>query len=95
MAAIHPDLDRWMLQTGYGRVLSRPGLAPRMRELCVIAVLAGQNVTPQLFSHLRGAVNVGANVAECESVLKQTEFIWGPKAQIQALKVFEKVRPKL
>ena len=95
MATIHPDLDKWMLQTGYGRVLSRPGLTPRLRELCVIAVLTGQNVTPQLFSHLRGAVNVGASVAECESILKQTQFIWGDEAQVQALKVFEKVRPKL
>ena len=95
MGTIHPDLDKWMLQTGYGRVLSRPGLAPRLRELCVIAVLTGQNVTPQLFSHLRGAVNVGASVAECESVLKQTEYIWGAEAQAQAFRVFEKVRPKL
>ena len=94
-STIHPDLDKWMLQTGYGRVLSRPGLTPRLRELCVIAVLTGQNVTPQLFSHLRGAVNVGASVAECESVLKQTEFIWGAEAQAQAFRVFEKVRPKL
>lgn len=95
MGNIHPDLDKWMLQTGYGRVLSRPGLSARMRELCVLAVLAGQNVPPQLFSHLRGAIHVGATIAECEIILRQTEAIWGVEAQHQALEVFNEVKPKL
>ncbi len=49
-----------MVEIGYGRILSRPGLTLRERELCVIAVLAGQNVAPQLSSHLRGAMRAGA-----------------------------------
>ena len=95
MAGLHPDLDTWILQVGYGRVLSRPGLSTRLRELCVIAVLAGQDVTPQLISHLRGAVHAGATVAECQSVLEQTRFVWGEVAHNQALRVFEKIKSKL
>ena len=95
MSELHPDLDRWMLEVGYGRVLSRPGLSARMRELCAIAVLAGQDVAPQLFSHLRGALHVGATILECESVIGQTEFIWGQKAQQQALEVLQRVQLKL
>lgn len=83
IAELHADLDRWMVEVGYGRVLSRPGPTPRQRELCVVAVLAGQNVAPQLHSHLRGAMNVGATRAECEAVLAQTSLLWGADAQRQ------------
>jgi hypothetical protein len=48
MEQLHPVLDAMMLEHGYGRVLSRPGLSLRLRELCVIAALAGQDVAPQL-----------------------------------------------
>ncbi|MCK5688026.1 carboxymuconolactone decarboxylase family protein [Myxococcota bacterium] len=81
---LHPDLDLWVVETGYGRVLSRPGLSARQRELCVVAVLAGQDVAPQLRSHLQGAINVGATMGECRSVLDQTQAVWGDDAQSQA-----------
>jgi alkylhydroperoxidase/carboxymuconolactone decarboxylase family protein YurZ len=45
---LHPVLENVILQHAYGRTLSRPGPSLRLRELCVIAVLAGQNVLPQL-----------------------------------------------
>ena len=77
---LHPDLDRWMLETGYGRVLSREHLSPRLRELCVLTALVGQNVPAQLNSHLRGAINVGASVQECRTILKQSSLIWGESA---------------
>jgi len=40
-----------MVETGYGRVMGRPGLELRMRELCVVAVLAGMNVPAQLLRY--------------------------------------------
>ena len=92
MAALHPHLDGWMVELGYGRVLSRPGLTPRERELCVIAVLAGQNVPQQLHSHLRGAQRVGATPEECATVLAQTETIWGAQAQAAAWAVWRHVQ---
>ena len=49
-----------MLAEGYGKVLGRPGLALEVRELCIVAILAGQDAAPQLYAHLRGALNVGA-----------------------------------
>jgi 4-carboxymuconolactone decarboxylase len=70
VASLHRDLDRWMLRDGYGRVLGRPGLALRDRELCVVALLCGQDAEPQLYSHLRGALRVGATDDEVEAVLR-------------------------
>src|SRR5688572_5974255 len=34
---LHPALDAWMIVDGYGKVLSRPALDLRRRELCVVA----------------------------------------------------------
>ena len=85
---LHPDLETWMLELGYGRVLSRPGLTIRQRELAVVAVLAGQNVPAQLLSHLRGALRVGATREECASVLEYANEIWGAEAGEQAQNVW-------
>lgn len=67
--ALHPDMERWMVAEGYGKVLGRPGLELRARELCIVALLAGQRAEPQLYAHLRGALNVGARAEEVEAAL--------------------------
>lgn len=58
--ALHPDLAAWMVEQGYGRVLSRGGLAPRARELVTVAVLAAGGWERQLVSHVMGALRLGA-----------------------------------
>ena len=57
---LHPDMERWMVVEGYGKVLGRPGLDPLVREYCIVALLAVAGAGPQLYSHLRGALNLGA-----------------------------------
>jgi 4-carboxymuconolactone decarboxylase len=69
VASLHPDLERWMLVEGYGKVLGRPGLDLPARELCIIALLATQDAVPQLYSHLRGALHVGADASDVAEVL--------------------------
>ena len=54
-----PDIFNWMILEGYGKVLSRPGLDIRRRELAVVACLMIDKCPKQLFSHIRGALNVG------------------------------------
>jgi 4-carboxymuconolactone decarboxylase len=61
--ALHPDLAVWMVEHGYGRVLSRPGLATRERELVTVAALAALGWERQLVSHVLGAERVGASRA--------------------------------
>ena len=67
---LHPALDRWMIEEGYGKVLSRPGLDPASRELCIVASLAVHAAEPQLHSHLRGALNAGASPGAVDAVLE-------------------------
>ncbi len=57
---LHPALDSWMVVDGYGKVLSRPKLDLGRRELCIVAACAAAEQEPQLRSHLRGALNAGA-----------------------------------
>lgn len=59
--ALHPDLAVWMIEQGYGRVLSRAGLDPATRELVAVTVLAATGWERQLVSHLLGASRLGAD----------------------------------
>jgi 4-carboxymuconolactone decarboxylase len=70
IAALHPDMERWMITEGYGKVIGRPGLDLATRELCIVALLAPQDAAPQLYSHLRGALNAGAAAADIEEALE-------------------------
>jgi 4-carboxymuconolactone decarboxylase len=67
--ALHPDMEQWMVTEGYGRVLGRPGLELATRELCIVGLLAGQDAAPQLYSHLRGALNAGATAETVDAVV--------------------------
>jgi 4-carboxymuconolactone decarboxylase len=67
--SLHPLLDDWMITDGYGKVLSRPLLDLKMRELCIVAACAASGQQRQLHSHLRGALNAGVAPAALESAL--------------------------
>ena len=70
MQGFHPDLARWILEDGYGKVLSRPLLSVCERELLVVAVLGMLDVPAQLKSHCLGAVRVGADEAQVQAMLR-------------------------
>lgn len=68
--AVQPEMDRWMVEGGYGRVIGRPGLELATRELCIAALLAVWNTPRQLHSHLRGALNAGASAGEVDAAME-------------------------
>ncbi|MGQ0563271.1 MAG: carboxymuconolactone decarboxylase family protein [Gemmatimonadota bacterium] len=70
IAQLHPDLERWMLEEGYGKVLSRTGLELKVRELCIAGVLVWLDAPQQLYSHLRGALNAGATPEEVDTAVE-------------------------
>ncbi|MCB1058897.1 MAG: carboxymuconolactone decarboxylase family protein [Calditrichaeota bacterium] len=75
LEGISPELSRWTVWIGYGLVMSRPGIPAHWRELMETAVLAVQGFPRQLFSHFKGALNLGATVLEVESALRVAELI--------------------
>ena len=70
IAALHPDMEQWMVREGYGKVLGRPGVDLATRELCIVALLSPQDAAPQLYSHLRGALNAGADEAVVDETVR-------------------------
>jgi 4-carboxymuconolactone decarboxylase len=67
--ALHPAVDEWMIVDGYGKVLGRPGLDLRRRELCIVAQVAVIDAPRQLRSHLAGALAAGALPEEVTAAL--------------------------
>lgn len=55
-----PEIFRWMIFEGYGKVLSRHQLDVVTRECSIVACLVMDNRPRQLHSHIKGALNVGA-----------------------------------
>lgn len=89
---LHPALDAWMIVEGYGKVLSRPGLDLKRRELCVIAVCAVLEQERQLHSHLHGAVNAGATPAEVDGTLAVVDEMLDDAARERVRHLWSRVR---
>lgn len=73
MNRLHPDLADWMIWEGYGKVLSRPFLSPRVRELLIVGMTASLQTERQFHSHVRGALHVGATATELRRVLEAVQ----------------------
>lgn len=65
----HPDLRLWIEEHAYARVLARPGLTAKQRELASITALVATRQWRQLLSHLRGALRCGASEKELGELL--------------------------
>ena len=73
LRALHPALEDLVLVDAYGKVIGRPGLDLKRRELCTVAATAVLGTAEQLHSHLRGALNTGASPEEIDAVLGLVE----------------------
>lgn len=74
----HPDLRQWIEEHAYARVLGRPGLTPKQRELASIAALVATRQWKQLLSHLRGAMRCGATREEVAALLREIRPLAAP-----------------
>jgi 4-carboxymuconolactone decarboxylase len=89
---LHPDLATWMLVEGYGKVIAREGLELRVRELCIVALLAVLDAPRQLFSHLRGALHAGATPGEVDDALGRALAYADEGARARGLETWKVVR---
>jgi 4-carboxymuconolactone decarboxylase len=81
-----------MVVEGYGKVLARPGLPLVMRELCIVAILAVTGASKQLYSHLRGALNVGALPADVDTALAEAEQFLDDESRRASAALWERVK---
>jgi alkylhydroperoxidase/carboxymuconolactone decarboxylase family protein YurZ len=82
------------LNEGYGKVLGRSGLDLATRELCIAALLAGMDAEPQLYAHLRGALNAGAGEDDVEEALREAALGITPERARAAREVWSRVRER-
>ncbi len=95
LADIAPELARWVVEFGYGTVVSRPGLDLKTRELATVAALTAMGTAGgQLRVHIKGALNVGCAPREIVEVIMQMAVYAGFPAALNgvvaAREVFEK-----
>jgi 4-carboxymuconolactone decarboxylase len=94
IAELHPALDAWMIVEGYGKVLSRPALDLRRRELCIVAACAAARQDRQLHSHLHGALHAGASHDEVTATLAAVAGLVGEDDRRRYDALWARVRGK-
>lgn len=87
LRGLHPALEGLVVVDAYGKILGRPALDARRRELCTLASIAMLNAPRQLHAHLRGALNTGSTREEVDQVLALVEEDLGDARR--ALEVWE------
>lgn len=90
-AKLAPDFYRYVAESAFGMLWSRPGLAIRDRSLVTCAQLAALGKTEELKAHLRGALNLGISKEELVEVLMQTAVYAGVPTANDALKAAAEV----
>ncbi len=88
--AFAPDIFRWMVFEGYGKVLSRPKLNIVDRELAIISCLIVELRERQLYSHILGALNVGADEKVVVQIVEDMK-IFSDKGYNMAKKILNKL----
>jgi 4-carboxymuconolactone decarboxylase len=91
---LHPALDAWMITEGYGKVLSRPALDLRRRELCIVSACAAARQDRQLHSHLHGALHAGASPEEVSDAIDVVADVAGPHDTDRYHQLFARVLGK-
>ena len=89
--ALHPLLDDWMIEEGYGKVLSRPELDLPRRELCIIAACAAAGQDRQLQSHLHGALNTGVSSETVSAALQSLHGVVANELLTRAINLWQRI----
>lgn len=86
LSDIAPDLERYIVEFGFGEVYSRPGLTLRDRQIATVAALAALGTAqPQLTAHIEGALAVGVTQREIVEIIIQMALYGGFPAAMNAV----------
>ena len=82
MKALHPDLERYLLEHAWGDVLGRPGLDERSRELVTLGILLALGRDREATTHFQAALNIGLTREELAELLIHTSIYAGFPAMV-------------
>jgi 4-carboxymuconolactone decarboxylase len=92
LAGISPELAHQVVAWAFGEMYSRPGLAPRDRQLVTLGMLTALgDCEPQLEVHINAALNVGLTPAEITEALLHSAVYCGMPRALNATFVAKKV----
>ncbi len=94
LKGLHPAVVRLVIVDAYGKVLARPGLDVRVRELCTLAAIAMLNAPRQLVAHFRGALNHGWTRDDVDAVLALLEEDLGAERALKTWELWSEVRER-
>ena len=83
ISEFHPEFMDWISEDAYGKVLSRPFLELKIREMLSSCLLAVLGLPRQLTPHIRGALRAGASGRELSEAFQQLE-LFIPKRAVKA-----------
>ena len=84
LRGFHPAFERAVLEDAYGRILSRSPLDARTREIIAVCALTAARLPLQLESHVRGALRLGAPVADVAAAIELGGVAGGRDAEASA-----------
>lgn len=82
MSALHPDLERYLLEHAWGDVLGRPGLDERTRELVTLGILLALGRDREAQTHIGAALNIGISRDELVELLIHASLYAGFPAMV-------------
>ncbi|MGH6946174.1 MAG: 4-carboxymuconolactone decarboxylase [Kiloniellales bacterium] len=85
--AFDEDFQRFITESAWGSVWSRPGLTKRERSLVTIALLAALGHHEEVAMHVRATKNTGATADDIKEVLLHVAVYAGVPAANGAIKV--------
>ena len=91
----HPEFMEWILEEAYGKVLGRPFLDLKTRELIAAGLLTALELPRQLTPHLRGALRAGATVGQVSEAIRQLGVVLPRRAVNKALVRLDRARVTL
>lgn len=87
------DFQRFITESAWGSVWTRPGLTKRERSLITIALLAALGHDDELALHVRATANTGATADDLKEALLHVAIYAGVPAANRATKVVKESLP--
>ncbi len=81
------DFQRFITESAWGSVWSRPGLTPRERSLVTLAILAAGGHHAEVAMHTRAIANTGATTDDLKEVLLHVAVYAGVPAANEAVRI--------
>ena len=89
------DFQRFITETAWGSVWSRPGLDRKTRHMLTLAILAALGKEHELAMHIRATRNTGVTPDEVKELMLQVAVYAGVPAANSAVAIAKKVYMEL